>query len=77
MLISYRTGPPADLIFQEQVRQLVDEITYLLEQVGTSRVHLFGISMGASNVVSTAAIDSRISSVTASSSISDCSLWLR
>ena len=76
MLVSHRTGNQNDLIFQEQVRQLVDAVTYLKEEVGSERVHLFGISMGASNVVSTAAIDGRVSSVAASSGISDCRLWL-
>ena len=77
LLVSHRTGNPNDLIFQEQVRQLVDAVTYLKDVVGAKRVHLFGISMGGANVVSTVAIDDRISSVASSSGISDCRLWLK
>ncbi len=77
MLVSHRTGSQPNLIFQEQVRQLVDVVTYLLDVVRSERVHLFGISMGASNAVSAAGIDDRIASVAASSGISDCRLWLK
>lgn len=77
LLVSHRTGRPVDLIFQEQTRQLIDAVTYLREEVAVDRVHLFGISMGASNAVSTAAVDKRIASVAASSGISDCYLWLQ
>jgi alpha-beta hydrolase superfamily lysophospholipase len=77
LLLSHRTGRPADLIFQEQIGQLVNAVTYLLEEVHVKRVHLFGISMGAANAVSTAAIDDRIASVAASSGISDCRLWMQ
>jgi fermentation-respiration switch protein FrsA (DUF1100 family) len=77
MIVSHKTGAKPDLIFQEQIRQLVDAVTYLLKEVGVQRVHLFGISMGASNAISAAAVDDRISSVAASSGISDCRLWLK
>lgn len=77
MLVSHRTGNRFDLIFQEQVRQLVDAVTFLLGEIGVSRVHLFGISMGASNAVSAAATDRRVASVAASSGISDCHAWLK
>lgn len=77
MLVSHKTGSAPDLIFQEQVRQLVDAVTYLLGKVRAKRIHVFGISMGAANAVSLGAIDSRIASVAESSGISDCNLWLQ
>ena len=77
MIVSHATGRRPDLIFPEQVRQLVDAVTYLTEVVHVRRVHLFGISMGASNAVSAGAIDTRIASVAASSGIADCKVWLQ
>src|SRR5579872_3125033 len=77
LLVSHRTGKTADLIFHQQVRQLIDAITYLKGSLGARRVHIFGISMGAANAVNVAALDARVSSVVASSGISDCRLWLQ
>jgi fermentation-respiration switch protein FrsA (DUF1100 family) len=77
MLVSHETGKKPNLIFQEQLRQLIDAITYLFEQVSVGRVHIFGISMGASNAVSVGAVDDRVSSIVASSGIMDCKLWLQ
>jgi fermentation-respiration switch protein FrsA (DUF1100 family) len=77
MIVSHKTGRRPDLIFQEQVRQIIDAVTYLLEQIAVKRVHVFGISMGASNALSAGAADERIASVASSSGIKDCNLWLR
>jgi pimeloyl-ACP methyl ester carboxylesterase len=77
MIVSHKTGRRPDLIFPEQIRQLVDAVTYLTKKVKVGRVHLFGISMGASNAISVASVDDRIASVAASSGIMDCGLWLR
>lgn len=77
MIVSHATGRRSDLIFHEQVWQLIDAVTYLKERVGVKRVHLFGISMGASNAISAGGIDERISSIAASSGIMDCKVWLQ
>src|SRR5580704_11314733 len=65
MIVSHKTGRRPDLIFPEQIRQLVDAVTYLKDKVNVGRIHLFGISMGASNAISVASVDDRIASVAA------------
>jgi fermentation-respiration switch protein FrsA (DUF1100 family) len=77
MIISHKTGKSSDLIFQEQVGQIIDTVTYLLEEIKVNRVHVFGISMGASNALTVGALDERVASIAASSGIMDCNLWLR
>ncbi len=77
MIVSHKTGGRFDLIFQDQVRQLIDAVTYMLKEIHMKRVHLFGISMGASNALVASAMDGRIASAASSSGIMDCEIWLK
>lgn len=75
--LSHVTGRKEDLIFQQQALQLVDAISFLRSKYNISRVHLCGISMGASNAVVAGAMDRRVSSVCSISGISDGEIWMR
>jgi pimeloyl-ACP methyl ester carboxylesterase len=75
--LSHVTGRKEDLIFQEQALQLVDAVSLLKSKYNIARVHLCGISMGASNAVVAGAMDRRVSSVCSISGISDGEIWMR
>ncbi len=75
--LSHRTGTRNELLFEEQVRQIVESVTLLKCHYRFRRVHLIGISMGASNAIIAGSMDARVASVCAVSGISDGETWMR
>lgn len=75
--ISHRTGLRNELFFDSQVRQLIEAVSLLKCGYHFSKVHLIGISMGASNALIAGSMDSRVSSVCAVSGISDGETWMK
>jgi alpha-beta hydrolase superfamily lysophospholipase len=75
--ISHRTGLKNELFFDSQVRQLIVAVSLLKCRYHFSKVHLIGISMGASNALIAGSMDSRVSSVCAVSGISDGETWMK
>ncbi len=75
--LSHRTGRRNELLFEDQVRQLIESVSFLKSRFNFSVFHLLGISMGASNAVVAGSLDSRVSSVCAVSGVSDGEIWLR
>ena len=75
--VSHITGRKNELLFGSQVRQLVEAVSFLSLDFPAARVHLLGISLGASNAIIAGAVDSRVSSVAAIAGIADGETWMR
>ncbi|MBX8636080.1 MAG: alpha/beta hydrolase [Thermoplasmata archaeon] len=75
--LSHRTGTRNELLFEEQVRQIVESVTLLKCHYLFRRIHLLGLSMGASNAIIAGSMDARVVSVCAVSGISDGETWMR